>query len=711
MSDGSVKIETKLDQSGIDTGVKGINQKLNGLKGTASGITSGIAKYAGAAFAAMGVAGASAFLKMGIQSAATAEAVQAQWGQVFGGMEGPATDTLNALSAQFGAVPERLKPAMTAFQSYFKGSGMQAEEALSATEKAMNIAGDAAAMYDSDIESTSASLKSFMMGNYEAADALGINTNATKIGKAYNEKYGGSFEDLNDAQKQNYLLEYAQGIYEANGAMGQGARESESYANVLGNLKKTWENFMAIVGKPFMEVAIKGMQVLTGWLGTAGNAVQTAYGKFGAFFQSLKNGEGFFGGIMNMVKSFVDLIKGAFSEGNFAGVGAFAGKIIPLIVNSLLGGIPRLLQMGSQLITNLASGMGMSVPELASMVLTIIANFITSFISSLPMIIETGMQLLQGLLAGITTALPEILTAVQGILQTFLSIIVTNLPMLLTMGMQMLTELINGLIYMLPVLIPMAIGIITMLTDGIIGNIQTIIDAGIRLLNAVVQGLTDNLPTLLTAALTLVMALFQGLIDNLPTILDAGVRLLLALVKGVMDMVPELEAAALTLVDTVWNALKDVDWLELGGNIIAGIATGIGEAGDALWEAAKGILGSFEDKVKGFFGIASPSRLMRDQVGKYIPQGIAVGMEDEEDTLLKASASMSATVLAGLQGIKQPNIARVASAAYGSGSVMNTTTNKTNTITQNVYVNESLSERELQKRLRIEAQKLGYGLV
>lgn len=546
--------------------------------------------------------------------------------------------------------------------------------------------------------------------NFEAGDAIGVNTNATKVAKAYNDKYGGSFEDLNDAQKQNYLLEYVEGIYAANGAMGQGARESESYSNVLGNLKQAWANFMAIVGKPFMEVAIKGMQVLSGWLVTAGNAVQVAYDKFSTFFASIKNGEGFFGGIVTGVKNMVDAIKGAFSGGNFADVGAIAGKIIPMIVNSLMGGIPKLLQLGSELLNKLADGMGMSIPELVGMVLTIVTSFITSFIGALPMIIDTGLQLLMGLIQGIVTALPQIITAVQGIMQTFLTTIMTQLPMILAMGIELLMTLINGVISMLPMLIPMAISIILMLVDTLIGNIGMIINAGIQLLNGVVDGIVQSLPALISAAITLVMALFDGIIQNLPTILNAGVELLLAVVDGVLSMLPELASAALEIGSTIWDAIKGIDWLSIGSDIIAGIASGISSAGSALWDAAKGILGSFEDNVKAFFGIKSPSRLMRDQVGKYIPQGIAVGMEDEEDTLLKASTSMSATVMAGLKGIKQPNIARMASAAYGSGSVTNTTT-KTNTITQNVYVNESLSERELQKRLRIEAQKLGYGVI
>lgn len=168
MSDGVVKIDTKLDESGIDKGKKNIEGKLSGLKGTASGITSSMAKVAGAAFAAMGVAGATAFVKMGIESAATAAAVEAQWGQVFAGIEGPAAESLDALSKEFGVLPERLKPAMTAFESYFKSSSMSAEEALDATNRAMTLAGDGAAFYDKSLEDTSASIKSFMMGKVVA---------------------------------------------------------------------------------------------------------------------------------------------------------------------------------------------------------------------------------------------------------------------------------------------------------------------------------------------------------------------------------------------------------------------------------------------------------------------------------------------------------------------------------------------------------------
>lgn len=755
MSDGKVVIDTKINDKGIDSGISGINGKLNGLKGTASGITSSIGGMAAGALAAVGIAGATAFMKVGVESAATAAAVEAQWNQVFTGMEGPASESLNALSTQFGILPERLKPSMTAFQSYFKASGMGAEEAMGATNNAMTLAADGAAFYDKSLEETSASLKSFMMGNFEAGDAIGINTNATKVAKSYNDKYGGSFDDLNDAQKQNYLLEYANGIYEASGAMGQGARESESYSNVLGNLQQAWANFMAIVGKPLMNVAIKGMQVLSGWLVIAGNAVQGAFDKFGAFFASVKNGEGFLGGISTTIKTFVDLVKNAFSGGDFEKAGALAGKLIPMIINSLVGGIPRLLQMGSELLNKLSEGMGVSIPKMLEMGIEIITSFIASFISSLPMIMETGVQVLQGLIQGIMNALPFIFSTIQTVLDALITTIMTNMPVLLDSGMLMLDtilngilqnlpwliatfqllfqnivtlimenlpkllemgitilmQLIDGIVSMIPVLIPMVMTIINTLVDALISNLAMIIEAGILILNSLVDGIIEMLPALLDMALTLIMALFNALVDNLPTILNAGVELLIALVDGILSMLPELGAAALDIISAIWDTIKEVDWLSIGGDIIAGIASGISAAGSALWDAAKGLLGSFEDNVKDFFGIKSPSRLMRDQVGKYIPLGIAVGMEDEADTLYKASTSMSARVMAGLEGIKQPNVTRRAGAAIGAGASVTNATTKTNTITQNFYVNGSLSEREIQKRARIEAQKLGYEVV
>lgn len=52
--------------------------------------------------------------------------------------------------------------------------------------------------------------------------------------------------------------------------------------------------------------------------------------------------------------------------------------------------------------------------------------------------------------------------------------------------------------------------------------------------------------------------------------------------------------------------------------------------------SCKGVLSGFKDNVLGFFDIHSPSGWGRDAVGKFIPQGIAEGIEEDAYTMQDA---------------------------------------------------------------------------
>ena len=105
-----------------------------------------------------------AFGAYGIKSAADLRVVEAQYGQAFQGVSKEADTMVDAMSKSFNILPERLKAPMSSFQSYFKGTGMEVNDSLAATEKAMTLAADSSAYYDKSIESTSESLKGMMMG-------------------------------------------------------------------------------------------------------------------------------------------------------------------------------------------------------------------------------------------------------------------------------------------------------------------------------------------------------------------------------------------------------------------------------------------------------------------------------------------------------------------------------------------------------------------
>ena len=76
-----------------------------------------------------------------------------------------------------------------------------------------------------------------------------------------------------------------------------------------------------------------------------------------------------------------------------------------------------------------------------------------------------------------------------------------------------------------------------------------------------------------------------------------------------------------------WVTIVNTDWLKLGRDIINGIIEGFKKGIGALLDIAMGACESVLDTITGFFDIFSPSHKMRDEVGKYLPSGIAVGFE------------------------------------------------------------------------------------
>lgn len=63
----------------------------------------------------------------------------------------------------------------------FKGLGMDTEEAMTQASDAVRLSADAAAFYDVSYESANQSLTSFIKGNYEGGEAIGIFANETQM--------------------------------------------------------------------------------------------------------------------------------------------------------------------------------------------------------------------------------------------------------------------------------------------------------------------------------------------------------------------------------------------------------------------------------------------------------------------------------------------------------------------------------------------------
>ena len=241
----------------------------------------------------------------------------------------------------------------------------------------------------------------------------------------------------------------------------------------------------------------------------------------------------------------------------------------------------------------------------------------------------------------INQIIPRIETIVDGI-GTFL---VEASPRLLE-ALASVVEIIAGALpeavtTIFPVLGQAASSVASTLFTFLMENLPTLISAGMSMLQSIVDGIVNNLPTLISTGVSMLAQLGATIIAYLPELLAMGIELIASLVSGIIQSIPEVVSGIGEILQSAWDAFVNYDWLSLGKSIIDGIVSGITNFGGAIWDALSGAVSGAFEGVKNFFGIASPSKLMRDQIGKFIPQGIAVGIEADADSVTDAMQELS----------------------------------------------------------------------
>lgn len=183
--------------------------------------------------------------------------------------------------------------------------------------------------------------------------------------------------------------------------------------------------------------------------------------------------------------------------------------------------------------------------------------------------------------------------------------------------------------------------IVSGLLQAIMDGLPMFLDTGFQILGQMISGISANLPNILSTIISVATQMLSSLIQRLPEFLAMGIELIASLVIGIIQSIPDVVSGIGEILQSAWDAFVNYDWLSLGKSIIDGIVSGITNFGGAIWDALSGAVSGAFEGVKNFFGIASPSKLMRDQIGKFIPQGIAVGIEADADSVTDAMQELS----------------------------------------------------------------------
>lgn len=346
---------------------------------------------------------------------------------------------------------------------------------------------------------------------------------------------------------------------------------------------------------------------------------------------------------------------------------------IGTVADNLLPRIGIVIEGMGKLVAGLA-------PEIASALPTLTNEL-------LPNLVELGVQSISALVQGIQENGDSLAAGALSIVGTLAEGIAELLPMVADTAASLVVSLADGLTESLPDIIPIAIETISTLVENLTENANTVIEAGIQIILALGEGLIAALPQLIETVPQIVINIANVINDNAPKLIDTALYLITRLAVGLVQAIPTLVVNIPKIIEAIVAAFMAFQWLNLGKQLIDGVANGVKKAGESMATAAKnafskfkakitssevatelknigkyiidGIVGGIKNslskianiagkikdtllsKLKGLFKIASPSKLMKEEVGTYIGEGIAVGIEESGQMAVDAAEDVA----------------------------------------------------------------------
>ena len=371
-------------------------------------------------------------------------------------------------------------------------------------------------------------------------------------------------------------------------------------------------------------------------------------------------------------------------------LGSTAESLALAIYESVKGPLTDMTKLGIDAVSNLTEGfktggvMGMidaagqmasafaeNLPSIIEQGLPLVEGFTENLRSNAGKLVDGGIDLILKLAQGLMDGLPAMLQYVPQIIINIAGIINDNAPKLLMAGVQLIVVLGKGLIQAIPDLIAAlpqiiqaivstlqafnwvnsGIYIITLLRNGIISMVGAIASAAVEIVKAIVGAIQSLPQKLLEIAKKAGEGISSGLKGMLGAIKGAATSILSGIVSALTSLPSKLLGLAKNGAQSIVKGFTGQSWGNIGKNIITGITAGITGSVGKLAEAAKNAAKKAFDAAKDFLGIHSPSKLMRDVIGKNMIAGFESGIVAETPNLEKTSAGSAQRAVESMQGI------------------------------------------------------------
>lgn len=313
-----------------------------------------------------------------------------------------------------------------------------------------------------------------------------------------------------------------------------------------------------------------------------------------------------------------------------------AANVLPQILDKITEDLPGFLDKGVEFITNLSNGFMQGAPDAILKFGEIITKIYDFILQNGPVILSHGVQLIGNLAQGFLDNLPAIVGAMATVAKDMLNVLIENLPNMLQNGKDVISNIASGIKEFIS-------DVPDLLKEIGSTALEKFRDIEWKELGSTIIGfLKDGIDSVGSSIWDLVKTIGQTAWDNFKEIdwNGLGSSVINFVTNGIRSLVNDIPNALRSIGEDALGAFTGIDWAGMGWNVIQGIIDGLWKAVNDPEYGLFAHLRSIGEGALGFlcglFGIESPSKVFRDQVGKMIPLGIAEGIDAEASAVTGA---------------------------------------------------------------------------
>lgn len=408
---------------------------------------------------------------------------------------------------------------------------------------------------------------------------------------------------------------------------------------------------------PVITQAFSGISGIIGSLTSSGNQIQTLFTTISATISGIL-GTMDFSALTNLAQAILPALQ--------AGFQTFLGYVTPAIQPLLIAFVN--LWNAIQPIVNVIASSLMPVFQ-------ILGAFLGGFVSGVMGALTTAFNVL----AGVAMVLTPVIQFVGSVIQALAPIFVTVAGFIGQLMGQFAG--FNGVL-----------GVVGGVVSKVFGGI---INFGSRLFSSL-SGVFNNIANGFRIMGSSLGGVGRGIANTFRSIIGFAGRMVSGIIGAVSGVAGRIASHFSGVSGAISSAIGNVT--SIGTNIVNGIAQGIRGAWGAVKSAIGALTNMIPKKIRELLGIHSPSRVMRDMVGKFIPQGIAVGMTSQDGFISRHAQTLKDQLTSSMSNISLPSVGLAGGSLATAGTSTSTTSNQ---VTINVNgSNPDLVVPQIKRELR-----------